>query len=71
MEYSVDRNGDTTITLRRIKIRNIKKWENVKKEDLKESQMAVALQKFTLSILSADREKESEELRRKSTIDWS
>ena len=49
MEYTVDRNGDTTITLRSIKIRNIKKWEIVKKEDMMESKMAVKLQKFSVS----------------------
>ena len=27
MEYRVDKNGDTTITLRSIKIRDISKWE--------------------------------------------
>ena len=37
MEYRVDKKGDTTITLRRIKINNVKQWEKVKKDDLQES----------------------------------
>ena len=45
MEYTVDKKGDTTITLRQIKISNIKKWEKITKDDLTESKMAVKLSK--------------------------
>ena len=39
MEYRVDRHGDTTITMREIKIRNIDQWEKIKIDDLRESKM--------------------------------
>jgi len=68
MEYKVDEAGDTTITLRRIRIRNIAKWEVIKKCDMKESKMAVQLSKISLGQLADSRD--SDQTRRKSTHDW-
>lgn len=34
MEYRVDRHGDTTITLREIKINNIEQWDKLSVNDL-------------------------------------
>ena len=63
MEYKVDKLGDTTITVRNIKIRNIKEWEKVKKDDLTESKAAVKPTEAKVDI--------DELLERKSTVDWS
>ena len=41
MEYRVDQNGATTITMREIKIRNIESWERIKADDLLESKVEV------------------------------
>jgi len=41
MEYCVDEHGDTTITMREIKIKNIDQWDKLKKADVTESEMAV------------------------------
>ena len=60
MEYCVDKKGDTTITLRRIVIRNIKDWEKVKKDDMKESRMSLMLKDGDMNPFD-----------RRSTMDWS
>ena len=68
MEYKVDEAGDTTITLRRIRIRNIAKWEIIKKSDMKEPKMAVQLSEPSLKKLAGSQD--SDQIRRKSTHDW-
>ena len=60
MEYRVDKKGDTTITLRRIKINNVKQWEKVKKDDLRESMSIILpmdLRERSKSVAPFDRRK--------------
>ena len=39
MEYKVDQYGDTTITIRKIKISDIHKWSSLKVEDIVNEQL--------------------------------
>ena len=38
MEYRVDQHGDTTITIRKIKIKNIEKWDKMSTDEIYKTQ---------------------------------
>ena len=58
MEYYVDQHGDTTITLRQIKIRNINQWDKLKKDDLTEKMSVSVIQTSKEEIIQEEQEDE-------------
>ena len=47
MEYRVDRYGDTTITIRKIKINDIHKWNSMKVEDIVNEKLDSCIERKT------------------------